>query len=319
MKEKVKKGFLKSFKNLNLKGKEVKNMKKLGLILAVLTVLSVLGFAINAQAVPIGLPYEPVYFQFNNIEQVDQSLANNITVPGGYGVAGNWGLVNVSIIQHGAVSIPHVDIAGGPGWWMDDGPGGANGQITGIFYGINLTTGTTATGGTLDLYYQEAGSDPITAAILAGTSGGPDAATVGLFTGGTFLARLNFASGILDGDNVTTISSNVNLTTSLSGLADSFADVNTSVVGPWTNTLNADWFWVDTDGDGIRGEVGETRDLRFSNFFNGLPAWDGSGSIKGLRSNDPGRVYTTPEPCSMLLVGSGLIGLATVVRRKFKR
>lgn len=302
-------------------------MKKLCSILTILTVLSVFGLAINAHAVPIMLPVEPVFFQFNNLEQVDQSLTNSIAVPGtptsivptGYGTAGNWGVFNLSSIQHGFVSIPHTDINGGPVWWSDDGPGLTQGQISGIFYGIDLHSGTEAHGGIMDFYWNDAGSDTITASDMSGTTAPPITATVDRFASGTFLARLNFMPGIVTGNPVTTIKSNSNLTISLSGYADGFAEVDTTVVGLWTSALDCDWFYVDSDGDGSFGTgLNEKLDVRFSTMFNGLPVWDGTGDIKGLRSNDPARTYPIPEPGSMLLLGSGLLVLGGIARRKFK-
>ena len=267
-----------------------------------LIVAAVLCVAVTALAAPISLPIgQPIYFQFNNLEQVDTTLANSLIIPGGYNgtnTQGNWGVINVSTIQTGAVSVPHLDIGGGPVFWADDGPGGTQGQIVGIFYDIQLTSGTTASGGTLDLYWHDAGSDPITAACLAGGCP-PDAATVALFTGGTFLARINFESGIISGDMLTTIQNSTNITVSLSGKADSFSSVDTTITGPWTNVLNGNWFWVDPNGNGIYGEPGETRDVRFSNFYNGLPSWNGpiGSGIQGLRSNDPARVLTAVPFC----------------------
>ena len=246
------------------------------------------------------------------------------------GLQGNWGVFNITSMQNGAVSIPHLNIGGGPVFFSDDGPGGTSGQITGIFYGIQNTSATTATGGHIDLFWHDAGSDTITAACIAGATCGPNAATVAAFTSGTFLARLNFNNGVVDGDPITDIKGDppAVVTGGVTGQADSFADVDTSLAahGPWSDILNGNWFFVDPNGNGIRGEAGEQRDIRFSNRFNQLPSWSsGAGNCSnaanacGFQSNDPGRVFSqdqVPEPATLTLFGLGLAGLARARRKK---
>lgn len=308
------------------------------------------GLPAVAVAAPISLPGGPVYFQFNNMEQI--SPVNSITVPGGSidvngdGVndtptnEGNWGVFNVSSMQYGAVSTPHNDISGGSTFFSDFGPSDSFGfgQISGIFYGItNLATCPTgyqlcSTGGWLDIYWEDNGADDITSADLNGTYAPTNrtaANQAGIFTDGTLLVRLAFAPGIVSGSSTINITGTVAPSTSgFSGQADSFADVmdinNDGVIdsadGAWAGKLNTDWFWVDVDGDGVLGETGEQRDLRFSNFYNQLANWNGGDptqtGIFGARSNDPGRAYAAPEPGALALMSIGLLGLGFASRRR---
>ncbi|MBX9607132.1 MAG: PEP-CTERM sorting domain-containing protein [Gammaproteobacteria bacterium] len=308
-----------------------------------------------AQAAPITLPpAAPIYFQFNNLEQV--SGTNGIVVPGGSidvtgdnipdtpASEGNWGVFNISSMQRGGVTVPNRDIAGGTTFFADDGIADIStfpvigdivtnqGQISGIFYGISLTGQTTATGGWIDIYWEDAATDDIDQNDLNGgfsPTSRTAANQAGKFTDGQLVVRLQFKPGIINGDNFNTLRSDIDPTSLTSpdgqGLAQFFADVvdinNDGKIdgadGAWAPALNGNWFHVDTDGDGAFGELGEQRDLRFGTFFNLLPAWsDPANGIVGLRSNDPGRAFTVAEPGMVSLLGLGLLGAGLNLRRR---
>lgn len=292
-----------------------------------ISAFAILCVAAQVAAAPLELPEdEPIFIQFNNLEQVD--LDNDIDISAAYadatGTQGNWGVFNVSSVQFGTAILvpPNTEIVGGAGFFLDDGVGGTEGQITGIFYGIQIDPldPTAASGGYIDLYWEDAASDDIDGLCLAAITCAADAGTIAMFTDGVFLARIAFDSGIDPLDPTVFIRSTTIPTVGATGLADSFGSVDTSVVGAWTDILNGDWF-VTAFG---------TRDIRFSNLFTTNPAWDGSvlGNFNGssatnptigFDSNDPARVFTAaPEPATLALFGLGLAGLAVQQRRRMR-
>lgn len=297
-------------------------MKRIGL-----SMLAVLGVAGTASAAPISLPGNTgVIGTFEDLEQVN--INNTLTVPG-YAPAlgmtmGNWGVLDISTLQWPALpSTPHLDLGGAPVKFSDGGPGTP--QITGIVYGVNFqdATGTRATGGFIDLYWQDSGT--IDSTCLAGTTCTPDAATVARFTTGTFLARLAFNNGIDPTGPTpftTFITSNTSPTTNgATGHSDGFLDVVTGAMvggklGAWAGILDGNWFLPPL---GTLSAFG-ARDIRFTDeFVANLASWNAPGGTVGILSHDPVRAFTAatvPEPATMTLLGIGLLGAAARRRKK---
>lgn len=306
------------------------------------TTLALAAASATAAAAPLQLKPGPVYVQFNNLEQaglintsgfatvnlgkldgVDQTLTSGQS-------EFNWGVFNVSTVQLGGIATDHVDISGGTPYFADTLSGG---QVHGIFYGFQLNCAnpvgcTKLSGGYIDLYWTDNSANNITASELNGgysfaNRTGFNTATK--FTDGVLLARLGYQAGAINGDSTTTVTSSLDpLNLSGVGQADGFAsimDVNGDGVingadGSWASVLDANWFYVDPNGNGTAGEVGETRDLRFSTFYQNLDSWDNGAAVQGLRSNDPARAFVLPEPGSVALVGLSLLGLGMARRRR---
>jgi hypothetical protein len=299
--------------------------------------LATFGMVGTAAAAPLELPADtPLVLDFSNIEQLyvgEDAIGDGcIDVPGttDWGCSDNWGFLRINTINTSVVVDPNADID-------DTGVGSlynttANGstEIYGFFYGINLEdcsgTGTatcTASGGYLDLYWHETGI----AGVSVITDLDPTTADVDAVTSGTLLARLYFDSGIIDGDDVTTVTSDVNLLSTFgSGNGNGFLSVDTTAGGLWSDALNGDWFYIDgSDAGTTRGDgADETRDVKFRNTFTSAQGaaadWhDPTIGAFGLTSSDPAEAFTAvPEPASLTLFGVGLAAAALAARRRKK-
>jgi hypothetical protein len=290
-----------------------------------------------ASAAPFIPPRDtPLYTHLTNAEQLDTTGDNAIDTPSG-DPEGNWGIFQVDSIQEGFVATEGKDITGSGDTLFSDRihPPGSEGQITGIFHGLQVENITNADGSTLvdssggqiDLYWDEAGLTEGGTVVEIGDGSNPPGARTADdqypgFTDGIFLGTLDLAPGVIDGDSTTTVRGSFDSTTDIgSGNADGYADVadvnGDGVIdsddGLWASALNSDWFQVDLNGDG----TDETsRDIRFSNGTNGMASWDGTEGVVGLRSSDPLRAVSVPEPGMLGLMGAGLVLLATASARR---
>ena len=257
---------------------------------------------------------------------------------------GNWGVLQISSIVKGTTqNPPGSDIqGGGASVFSGGGPGGP--QITGIFYGttINSPTGSSATGGKIDLYWQDVGKANTGADLAAGFDPARRL-NQKTYTGYAeplnpnfiFLAQLVYGPGC-DSGGVNHVCTGVAPATQ-DGTAKSYQSVNLAAGGLWASQLNSNFFTLDANGNPLFPAADVRTDSNFTR--NGAGAWDTDGigplpqcqtiggvpqpcDIIGLRSNDPVRadvLQPVPEPATLSLFGLGMLGVGYLHRRLQKK
>jgi len=278
----------------------------------------------TVMAAPITLPVGPLFIQYTNDEQfsVSNSIHSTNATTGAVTSEGNWGILQISNIFKGTALNPQgSDIQGGGANVFTDGGVGGH-QITGIFYGTTVNQGgLSAQGGVVDLYWQDVGKANTGADLAAGfdpTRRLNQKTYTGyaepLNPGFIFLAQLIYGPGC-DSNPLHNVCTGVAPGTA-DGTAKSYQSVNLAAGGLWASQLDTNFFTLDANGQ----PLGPAQDVRTdSNFsINGASAWNGSGDIIGLRSNDPVRALVTPEPGTLSLFGLGMLGMGFLRRRKQK-
>ena len=283
----------------------------------------------TVMAAPITLPVSPLFIQYSSNEQFSVSNSIPSTTPTGTPTKeGNWGILQISSIVTGTALTPlGSDIQGGGVSVF--GPGGPGGpQITGIFYGTNVNSGSgglNAQGGFIDLYWQDVGFANTGADLAAGFNPARRL-NQKTYTGYAeplnpsfiFLAQLVYGPGC-DSTATNHVCTGVAPGTG-DGTAKSYQSVNLAAGGVWASQLDSNFFTLDANGNPLVPAQDARTDSGFS--INGASKWNGTGDIIGLASRDPVRVDVlepVPEPATLSLFGLGMLGVGFLSRRMKKK